>query len=49
MTVTIEVKILEEMERKIERLSKELKELKKTETNSFEKLDTDVFLTEAYN
>jgi hypothetical protein len=49
MTVTVDVKVLEEMERKIERLSKELKELKKPEVNRFEKLDTDVFLTEAYN
>ncbi len=49
MTVTIEVKVLEEMEKKIECLSKELKELKKMEINEFEKLDTDVFLTEAYN
>ncbi|MFN7251477.1 MAG: hypothetical protein ACK4M9_11880 [Anaerobacillus sp.] len=49
MTVSIDVKVLEEMERKIERLTRELKELKKTEVNSFERLDTDVFLTEAYN
>mgnify|MGYP005756247419 CR=1 FL=1 len=48
MTVTIEVKVLEEMERKIERLSKELKELKKP-ISEFEKLDTDVCLIEAYN
>ncbi len=49
MTVTIDVKVLEEMERKIEHLSKELKELKKPVNGGFEKLDTDVFLTEAYN
>ncbi|QOY37939.1 hypothetical protein AWH56_010420 [Anaerobacillus isosaccharinicus] len=49
MTVTIDVKVLEEMERKIECLSKELKELRKPVVNNFEKLDTDVFLTEAYN
>lgn len=48
MTVTIDVKVLEEMERKIERLTKELKELKKPESG-FERLDTDVCLIEAYN
>ncbi|WP_139193707.1 hemagglutinin [Anaerobacillus alkalidiazotrophicus] len=49
MTVTVDVKVLEEMEKQIQRLSKELNELKKPKNNGFEKLDTDVFLTEAYN
>ncbi|WP_169737881.1 hypothetical protein [Alkalihalobacterium bogoriense] len=48
MTVTVEVKVLEEMQRKIERLNKELKELRK-EKDGFEPLDTDSFLTEVYN
>lgn len=49
MTVTIDVKVLEEMKRTIDRLSKELKGLENSKANGFEKLDTDVYLTEAYN
>jgi hypothetical protein len=48
MTVT-QVKILEDMEKQIERLTVELKELRKVETDGFEQLDTDLFLTEVYN
>lgn len=48
MTVTVEVKVIEDMEKQIKRLTRELKDLKKEE-NGFEKLDTDVFLIEAYN
>ncbi|WP_179295563.1 hypothetical protein [Bacillus sp. FJAT-45350] len=49
MTVTVEVKVLEEMQKKIEKLTVELRELKKVERDGFEKLDTDMFLTEVYN
>jgi len=49
MTVTVDVKVLEEMKKTINRLSKELRDLKKPEVNSFEKLDTDFYLTEVYN
>ncbi|WP_169823125.1 hypothetical protein [Anaerobacillus alkalilacustris] len=49
MTVTVDVKVLEEMEKQIQRLSKELNELKNPKKSGFEKLDTDEFLTEAYN
>lgn len=49
MTVTVDVKVLEEMKRTIDRLSKELKGLESSKVNGFEKLDTDVYLTEAYN
>ncbi|MBU8908904.1 hypothetical protein [Desertibacillus haloalkaliphilus] len=43
--------VLEDMQKKIERLSVELKEfeLKKQQADGFEKLDTDHFLTEVYN
>ena len=50
MTVTVEVKVLEDMQKKIEKLSVELKELKKSNSDyGFETLDTDSFLTEVYN
>ncbi|WP_170885451.1 hypothetical protein [Bacillus alkalicellulosilyticus] len=49
MTTTIEVKELEDMRKKIDLLTKELKELKKKEKDGFEPLDTDPFLTEVYN
>lgn len=49
MAVTVDEKVLEEMEKQIQRLSKELSELKQPQQDGFEKLDTDVFLTEAYN
>lgn len=49
MTVSVDLKVIEEMERQIEVLRKELKELKKRESTGFEALETDVFLTEAYN
>ncbi|WP_169819167.1 hypothetical protein [Anaerobacillus arseniciselenatis] len=49
MPVTVDEKVLEEMEKQIERLSKELNELKKPQNVGFEKLETDQYLTEAYN
>ncbi|MGO4889787.1 hypothetical protein ACJ2A9_18735 [Anaerobacillus sp. MEB173] len=49
MTVTVDVKVLEEMEKKIESLTVELKQLKKVKAEGFEKLDTDCYLTEVYN
>jgi hypothetical protein len=49
MAVTVDERVLEEMEKQIQRLSEELKELKKPQQDGFEKLDTDAFLTEAYN
>ncbi|MFV8828601.1 hypothetical protein [Alkalihalobacterium sp. APHAB7] len=48
MTVTVEMRVLEEMEKKIERLTMEIQELRKVE-NGFEPLETDMFLTEVYN
>lgn len=48
MTVTVEMRVLEEMEKKIERLTMEIRELRKVE-NGFEPLETDTFLTEVYN
>ncbi|WP_166485461.1 hypothetical protein [Halalkalibacter wakoensis] len=48
MTVS-EKKMIEEMEKKLERLASELNELKKSSQSGFEKLDTDDLLTQAYN
>lgn len=48
MTVA-EAKVIEDMEKKIERLTIELRELKKVQSDGFEPLDTDLFLTEVYN
>ena len=43
MTVTVEVKVLEDMQKKIELLSTELKELRKNQSEGFERLDTDLY------
>ncbi|MFC5713232.1 hypothetical protein ACFPU1_10580 [Thalassorhabdus alkalitolerans] len=48
MTVS-EKKAMEDMQRKIEELTVELRELKYHNRNDFENLDTDSFLTEVYN
>ncbi|MBP3952394.1 hypothetical protein [Bacillus suaedae] len=48
MTVS-EKKMIDEMQKKLERLASELNELKKGTREGFEPLDTDDFLTQAYN
>ncbi|MFC0557481.1 MULTISPECIES: hypothetical protein [Halalkalibacter] len=48
MTVS-EKKMIEEMQKKLDRLANELNELKKSGHDGFEKLETDHFLTQAYN
>lgn len=48
MTVS-EKKMIEEMQKQLDRLATEIDELKKSNNNGFEQLDTDVFLTQAYN
>jgi chaperonin cofactor prefoldin len=48
MTVS-EKKMIDEMQKKLERLANELNELKKSSHDGFEKLETDHFLTQAYN
>ncbi|WP_209124863.1 hypothetical protein [Alkalihalobacillus sp. BA299] len=48
MTVTVEMRVLEEMEKKIEKLTMEIRELRNNESG-FEPLETDLFLTEVYN
>jgi len=48
MTVS-EKKLLEEMQRQLDRLANEIDDLKSSKHNGFEQLDTDVFLTQAYN
>ncbi len=48
MTVS-EKKLIEEMQEKLDRLASEINNLKKSSHNGFEQLDTDVFLTQAYN
>ncbi len=48
MTVS-EKKMIEEMQKKLDRLANELNELKKSSHEGFEKLETDDFLTQAYN
>ncbi|TWI54444.1 hypothetical protein [Halalkalibacter nanhaiisediminis] len=48
MTVS-EKKMIEEMEKKLERLASEIKDLKKASHDGFEHLETDDFLTQAYN
>ncbi|WP_198507800.1 hypothetical protein [Bacillus sp. FJAT-45037] len=48
MTVS-EKKKFEDLQRKIESLTHELNQLKRMEQDGFEQLDTDAFLTQAYN
>ncbi|MED3646382.1 hypothetical protein P4475_06055 [Halalkalibacterium halodurans] len=48
MTVS-EKKQLDDKERMIERLKVEIKELKQSKKEGFDSLETDHFLTEAYN
>ncbi|WP_227937990.1 hypothetical protein [Alkalihalobacillus deserti] len=48
MTVS-EKKMIEEMQKKLDRLARELNELKRSGNDGFEKLETDHFLTQAYN
>ncbi|MFC0471178.1 hypothetical protein ACFFHM_11945 [Halalkalibacter kiskunsagensis] len=48
MTVS-EKKMIEEMQKKLDRLASELNELKKSGHDGFEKLETDHLLTQAYN
>ncbi|WP_368505657.1 hypothetical protein AB3N04_08675 [Alkalihalophilus sp. As8PL] len=48
MTVS-EKKKYEDLQRKIESLTHELNELKKVDKEGFEPLETDHFLTQAYN
>ncbi|ARK28987.1 hypothetical protein [Halalkalibacter krulwichiae] len=48
MTVS-EKKMIEDMQKKLDRLATELNELKKSSHDGFEKLETDRFLTQAYN
>ncbi|HHY20696.1 MAG TPA: hypothetical protein GX525_02215 [Bacilli bacterium] len=49
MTVTVKIKVLQDMQEKIEKLQHELHELKTQQAEGFEQLDTDSFLTEVYN
>jgi len=49
MTVMVEVEKLQKMEAEIARLQRELRALQSEPTQGFERLDTDVFLTEVYN
>lgn len=48
MTVS-EKKMIEEMQKKLERLAREINDLKKSRHDGFEHLETDDFLTQAYN
>ncbi|MBO8170405.1 MAG: hypothetical protein H0Z33_00760 [Bacillaceae bacterium] len=48
MTVTVDVEVLEKMQKEIERLQMELKRMTRS-VEGFEKLDTDGYLTEVYN
>lgn len=48
MTVS-QRKLLEEMQKTLDRLASEIDDLKKSNNNGFEQLDTDEFLTQAYN
>jgi hypothetical protein len=49
MTVVVQVEKLKKMEAEIARLQRELQALQNQPTQGFERLDTDVFLTEVYN
>jgi hypothetical protein len=49
MTVVVQVEKLKKMEAEIARLQRELQALQNKPTQGFERLDTDVFLTEVYN
>jgi hypothetical protein len=49
MTVLVKVEKLQKMEAEIARLQRELKAMQSGTPNGFERLDTDVFLTEVYN
>ncbi|MED0676627.1 MULTISPECIES: hypothetical protein [Aneurinibacillus] len=49
MTVMVKVEKLKKMEAEIARLQRELKALQEQPIQGFERLDTDVFLTEVYN
>ncbi|WP_197276386.1 hypothetical protein [Bacillus sp. JCM 19034] len=48
MTVS-QKRMIEDMQRELERLANELNELKKAKYEGFESVETDDFLTEAYN
>lgn len=48
MTVS-EQKLLEEMQKTLDRLANEIDDLKKANKHGFERLDTDQFLIQAYN
>ncbi|GAB7388930.1 hypothetical protein BSNK01_27680 [Bacillaceae bacterium] len=48
MTVTVNVEVLRKIEQEIERLQDELRRMQ-NDASGFERLDTDVFLTEVYN
>ncbi len=48
MTIS-EKKRIEDIQEKLEQLSKELNELKRAEEHGFEPLETDDLLTQAYN
>ncbi len=41
--------MLDEMEKKLEHLASEINDLKKASYDGFEQLETDDFLTQAYN
>ncbi len=52
MTVTVDIKVLESMQKEIERLQQELKRMTshaQKHAQGFEKLDTDPYLREVYN
>ncbi|WP_161798229.1 hypothetical protein [Aneurinibacillus tyrosinisolvens] len=49
MTVLVKVEKLQKMEAEIARLQRELKAMQSGTRDGFERLDTDVFLTEVYN
>lgn len=48
MTVTVDIKVLESMQKEIERLQQELKRMT-SHAQGFEMLDTDPYLREVYN
>ncbi|MBN6188312.1 hypothetical protein JQN58_15755 [Aneurinibacillus sp. BA2021] len=49
MTVMVKVEKLQKMEAEIARLQRELRAMRSESAQGFERLDTDVFLTEVYN
>lgn len=49
MTVMVEVKKLKQMEEEIARLQRELHAMQSAPAHGFEPLESDRFLTEAYN